>query len=192
MRPVGGNEWVSLDARVVAASNQDIRTAAKRGAFRQDLYFRLNVISFTLPPLRERKADIPDIVEAIIMQYSGKGRAVTGISQDALTQIMNCEWPGNVRELENCLLRAISLGEGPVIRVEDIALTPRDSGRVGPDPEETLSLSSLERTAILRSLELTEGNPAKAAKMLGIGKTTIYRKLKKIGCEYRRAPRKPA
>src|SRR5205814_998108 len=106
VRAIGGNEWTRLDARVIAATNQDINEAIKHGSFRKDLYFRLNVLSIHLPPLRERKSDIPALVHDFLARYAGDENPTTVIAYGAMTRLMNYNWPGNVRELENCIQRA--------------------------------------------------------------------------------------
>jgi two-component system response regulator AtoC len=181
VRAIGGNEWTRLEARVIAASNQDINAAIKHGSFRKDLYFRLNVLSIHLPPLRERKSDIPALVHDFLARYSGDENPTTVIAYGAMARLMNYNWPGNVRELENCIQRALVLGTGPIIQAQDLPsplfyYTP-ETGKGG----ETLSLKELERQAIVKALQAARGNPARAAKLLGIGKTTIYRKLKDYG-----------
>ncbi len=183
VRPIGGNEWTKLDARVVAATNQDIQAAIRRGSLRKDLYFRLNVVSIRMPPLRERKGDIPSLVHDFIDRH-GKGESnITGVSYDAMTRIMNYNWPGNVRELENCIQRALVLGTGPIIQVKDLPSPVLYQTNTGAEGGEVLSLKDLERQAIIQALETTAGDRMKAATKLGIGKTTIYRKLKDFGLE---------
>jgi len=183
VRPIGGNEWTKLDARVVAATNQDIQAAIKRGSVRNDLYFRLNVVSIRMPPLRERKVDIPGLVHDFIDRH-GRGESnITGVSYDAMTRIMNYNWPGNVRELENCIQRALVLGTGPLIQVKDLPSPVLYQMNTEAEGAEILSLKDLERQAIIQALEMTGGDRLKAAVKLGIGKTTIYRKLKGFGLE---------
>ena len=181
VRAIGGNEWTRLEARVIAASNQDIHEAINHGSFRKDLYFRLNVLSIHLPPLRERKSDIPALVHDFLARYAGDENPTTVITYGAMTRLMNYNWPGNVRELENCIQRALVLGCGPIIQAQDLPsplfyYTP-ETGKGG----EILALKEWERQAIVKALQAAKGNPTRAAKLLGIGKTTIYRKLKEYG-----------
>jgi DNA-binding NtrC family response regulator len=183
IKPIGSNEQMRFEARMIAATNQDIEAAIKRGSVRRDLYFRLNVLSIKMPPLRERKSDIPVLVHYFIERHDGGENHVADISYEAMTRLMNYNWPGNVRELENCVQRAMVLGAGPVIQVKD--LPSNVLYKVGPSAEGTpvSSLAEMERRAILQALEASGGDRLRAAKLLGIGKTTIYRKLKEYGLE---------
>ena len=181
IKPIGSNERVRLEARIIAATNQNIEDAIKRGAVRKDLYFRLNVVSLKMPPLRERKSDIPALVHYFIDHYGGEEGRIAGISYEAMTRLMNYNWPGNVRELENAIQRAMVLGAGPLIQVKDLPsnlLYPMTAPAEGP---EILALEELERRAIMQALEATGGDRLRAAKLLGIGKTTIYRKIRQYG-----------
>ena len=180
---IGSNERMRLEARVIAATNQDIEAAIKRGAVRKDLYFRLNVVSVKMPPLRERKSDIPALVHTFIERNGREDNRVVDVSPDAMARLLNYNWPGNVRELENCIQRALVLGGGPVIQVKD--LPSNVLYQVGSDEAKppVSSLADLERHAVLQALEATGGDRVRAAKLLGIGKTTIYRKLREFGLE---------
>jgi two-component system, NtrC family, response regulator AtoC len=183
IKPIGSNERVRIDARIIAATNQNIEEAIKRGAVRKDLYFRLNVVSIKMPALRERKSDIAALVHYFIDQYGAEEGRITGVSFEAMTRLMNYNWPGNVRELENAIQRAIVLGAGPLIQVKDLPsnlLYPMTAEAGGP---EVLPLDELERRAILQALEATGGDRLHAAKLLRIGKTTIYRKIRHYGLE---------
>jgi two-component system response regulator HydG len=181
IKPIGSNQRTPLEARIVAATNQDLEAAIKRGSFRKDLYFRLNIVRIKLPPLRERKEDIPALVQYFIAKYRGAGDAATGISPQAMSRMMNYEWPGNVRELENCIQRALALGAGPEICVEDLPSNLLYNIPSGASTREIKTLRELERRAILQALETTRGDRLRAAKLLGISKTTVYRKLKEYG-----------
>jgi DNA-binding NtrC family response regulator len=181
IRPIGSNERMPLDARVIAATNQDVEAAIRHGSLRKDLYFRLNVISIKVPPLRERKSDLLALVRYFIERHQGDEGKGPEVSEEAMARLMNYNWPGNVRELENCIQRALVLGAGPVIQTKD--LPSNVLYQVGPpaDGPEISPLEEVERRAILKALRATGGDRLRAAKLLGIGKTTIYRKLK----EYR-------
>ncbi len=181
VKPIGSNERMRVEARVIAATNQDIEAAVKRGSLRKDLYFRLNVVSIKVPPLRERKSDIPILVHYFMEKYAGEDGRISELSYEAMTRLMSYNWPGNVRELENCIQRALVLGTGRVIQARD--LPSNVLYQVGPVPEvpEISPLGDLERRAILQALKTTEGDRLRAAKLLGIGKTTIYRKLREYG-----------
>jgi DNA-binding NtrC family response regulator len=184
VKPVGSNERVSISARVIAATHRDLESAVRTGAFRQDLFFRLNVVQIKLPPLRERKNDIPLLVNAFLEKFGdGQGRSRT-ISEDAIARLIAYDWPGNVRELENAVERAVALGSGPILHVGDLPsnLQYGTQERL-PDKDEFLPLEELERRAILRALRESGGDKLAAARLLGIGKTTLYRKLKQYDAQ---------
>jgi two-component system response regulator HydG len=185
-RPVGGTKRIPLDARILAATNRDLEDAVRQGTFRKELYFRLNVVSITLTPLRERKVDIPLLVEHILQrlaqsQTNSRSRQRWALTSEALDRMLAYDWPGNVRELENCLERAVTLGSGPMIRAADLpsnVRTPSTAASLG-FPESVIPLEEMERQAILRALSGAGGDKLLAARLLGIGKTTLYRKLHK-------------
>ena len=182
IRPVGATERVRIDLRIIAATNRDLDSAIRTGAFRQDLYFRLNVVQIKLPPLRERKTDIPLLVHFFLEKFSDPQRSIRTISDDAMRRLMAYDWPGNVRELENAIERAVALGSGPILHNADLPSNLQqnsDENLLGPD--EVMTLEELERRAILRALRETSGDKLAAARLLGIGKTTLYRKLKQYG-----------
>ncbi len=185
IKPVGSNERVGIRARMIAATNRDLESAIRTGAFRQDLYFRLNVVQIKLPPLRERKADIPLLVSTFLEKFSDPARPIHTISEDAMRRIMSYDWPGNIRELENAIERAVALGSGPILHVGDLPsnLQYAASEKIA-DVDELVPLETLERRAIFRALQETSGDKLAAARLLGIGKTTLYRKLKQYetGC----------
>jgi two-component system response regulator HydG len=182
-RALGSNECTRLNARVIAATNRDLMLAVKRGTFRQDLYFRVNVLGIKLPPLRQRRSDIPMLVRYFIQRQGGVEDGFQGVSEDAMSQLLHYDWPGNVRELENCITRTLTLGNPPLIQVKDLPPSllnaPEPTAEVGP----LATLQELERKAIVDAVQVTGGDCLRAAKLLGVGKTTIYRKLK----EYRLA-----
>lgn len=184
IKPVGSNERVRLEARVIAASNQDLEAAVERGTFRKDLYFRLNVLSIKLPPLRERKSDIPLLVRHFIERHGGPESRISGFSPEATAHLMSYDWPGNVRELENCVQRALAIGAEREIQVSDLPSNLlHHVARASSPRQGTSTLQALEQRAILQALEATGGDRLRAAKLLGIGKSTIYRKLKEYGLE---------
>ncbi|MGA8220932.1 MAG: sigma-54 dependent transcriptional regulator [Candidatus Acidiferrales bacterium] len=179
IRPVGSTERVAITVRVIAATNRDLESAVRQGGFRQDLYFRLNVVQIKLPPLRERKGDIPLLVNSFLEKFSGPDGKMRTISEDAMARLMSYDWPGNVRELENAVERAIALGSGPILHVGDLPSNLQyGTGERLPQNDELLPLEELERRAILRALRESGGDKLAAARLLGIGKTTLYRKLK--------------
>jgi len=179
IRPVGATERVHIDLRVVAATHRDLESAIRTGGFRQDLYFRLNVVQLKLPPLRERKSDIPLLVNAFLEKFADPQKPPRTISEDAMRRLVAYDWPGNVRELENAVERAVALGSGPILHLGDLPSNLQHvSGESLPDTDEVVPLEEMERRAILRALRETGGDKLAAARLLGIGKTTLYRKLK--------------
>ncbi len=179
VKPVGSNERVGIRARMIAATNRDIEALIRTGAFRQDLYFRLNVVQIKLPPLRDRRSDIPLLVSSFLEKFSDPARPIRTISEDAMRRIMAYDWPGNIRELENAIERAMALGSGPILHVGDLPSNLQfTSMEKLPDSDELVPLEALERRAIFRALRETSGDKLAAARLLGIGKTTLYRKLK--------------
>jgi len=190
VRPVGSNDRHAVDVRVIAATNRDLESAYRTGTFRKDLYFRLNVVTVHIPPLRERRADIPMLVHYFLNRYTPtKPLQVTAAAMKSLLQY---DWPGNVRELENCIARAVTLGDQETIDVQDLPpairseqpasseMTPLDAASLS-----TTALAEMERMTILRVFEQAHGDKALAGKMLGISRATLYRKLKR----YKIAPR---
>ncbi|HKN75451.1 MAG TPA: sigma-54 dependent transcriptional regulator [Candidatus Acidoferrum sp.] len=184
VKPVGSTERRHINIRIIAATNRDLESAIRTGAFRQDLYFRLNVVQIKLPPLRERKSDIQLMVISFLEKFSDPHGPPRTISDDAMRRLIAYDWPGNVRELENAIERAVAMGSGPIVHVGDLPsnLHYPSSERV-PDKDELLPMEELERRAILRTLRETGGDKLAAARMLGIGKTTLYRKLKQYQVE---------
>ena len=184
VKPVGSNERVGSRARVIAATNRDLEAAIRTGSFRQDLYFRLNVVQIKLPPLRDRRTDIPLLVNAFLEKFCDPARPIHTISEDAMRRIMAYDWPGNIRELENAIERAVALGTGPILHVGDLPSSLQyASVEKLPENDELVPLEALERRAILRALRETAGDKMAAARLLGIGKTTLYRKLKQYESE---------
>jgi DNA-binding NtrC family response regulator len=184
VKPVGSTERRRIDVRIIAATNRDLEAGIKSGSFRQDLYFRLNVVQIKMPALRERKSDIPLLVTSFLDKFSDPQRPARTTSEDAMRRLIAHDWPGNVRELENAIERAVALGSGPILHVADLpsSLQYPTADRV-PERDELLPLDELERRAILRTLRQTTGDKLAAARILGIGKTTLYRKLKQYHME---------
>jgi transcriptional regulator with PAS, ATPase and Fis domain len=193
IRPVGGTDRVTVASRVIAATNRDLEAMIQKGSFRQDLYFRLNVVQIKLPPLRERKTDIPILVNAFLEKRSAESGRPYQFSEAAMAQILAYDWPGNVRELENAVERATALNSGPVLDLADlpsnVAYTMNQ--RV-PMPDEIMPLEELEKRAILHALHEASGDKLEAAKLLKIGKTTLYRKLKQYDAQKNRLSRQAA
>jgi two-component system, NtrC family, response regulator AtoC len=204
VRPVGSNQRVKVDVRVIAATNRDLEAAYKNGTFRKDLYFRLNVVTVHVPALRERRSDIPMLVNWFCERYAPG--ADLRVSNSAMKALMNYEWPGNVRELENCVERAVALGNGTLIDLGDLppsiaalkSPASRAASESAPElvsdlaasadssssedtavPLTTTDLEDIERATIQRVFEQVHGDKALAGRMLGISRATLYRKLKR-------------
>ncbi len=188
VKPVGSTDRISIAVRVIAATNRDLEAAVRQGQFRQDLFFRLNVVQIKLPPLRERKSEIPLLVNAFLEKFSEAG-GMRAISEEAMARLIAYAWPGNIRELENALERAGALGSGPILHVGDLpsGLHYAAADRM-PQADELMPLEELERRAILRALREAGGDKLAAARLLGIGKTTLYRKLKQYETESHSQP----
>ncbi len=172
---VGGEKTVSVDVRVISAANRDLKREVERKNFREDLYYRLNVVPVELPPLRTRKNDIPLLAEEFLRQASEQGQKTAGLSKKALSMMMDYLWPGNVRELQNALHYALVKCKGRLIRPEDLPmeLKSRRSSRRGPTRK-------LNPEMVQAALDLTGGNKAKAARHLGVGRATLYRFLEEF------------
>jgi two-component system NtrC family response regulator len=178
---VGGTQTVKVDVRVVAATNKDLEGEVKAGKFREDLFYRLNVVSVTLPPLRRRKSDIPQLVAFFIEKYSADhGKKISGLAPGTLNALLSHDWPGNVRELGNVVERAVVLARGEQLTADDLPPTMR-----GPRPRAKTdglipgaTLYEIEREAILRTLELVDGSTSRAAEILGISVRKIQYRLK--------------
>jgi DNA-binding NtrC family response regulator len=205
VRPVGSNQRVKVDVRVIAATNRDLEAAYKNGTFRKDLYFRLNVVTLFVPALRERRSDVPTLVHWFLDRYALDSEL--HVTSAAMKALMQYDWPGNVRELENCVERAVALGNGQVIDLGDlppgiVAGAPAQSAPAAPStsrsavldpdlggdgsrsaspraPMSTTDLEDIERATIQRVFEQVNGDKALAGRMLGISRATLYRKLKR-------------
>jgi DNA-binding NtrC family response regulator len=179
VKPAGSTEQRKIDVRVVAATNRDLELAIKIGSFRQDLYFLLNVVQIQLPPLRERKSDIPLLIAGFLEKFNSPDRPVREFTEEAVRKMMAHDWPGNVRELENAVERAVALNSTPYLSWGDLPASLNTSATHRPPVhDELLPLEELERRAIMSTLRQIGGDKQAAAKLLGIGKTTLYRKLK--------------
>jgi DNA-binding NtrC family response regulator len=180
VKPVGSNQTIKVNVRFIAASNRDLQEALADGSFREDLYYRLNVITINLPDLSERTEDIPLLANHFLDRFAKKMRkSVERISEEAMALILDHPWPGNVRELENCMERAVVLAKSPIITPLELppsvrAASPREGLRLPVG----MPLADLEREAILRTLEHCHGNRSAAARMLGLSERTLYRKLR--------------
>jgi transcriptional regulator with PAS, ATPase and Fis domain len=186
IRPVGSTRTVPINIRILAATNRDLEHAVAQGSFRRDLYFRLNVLTLRIPPLRERRQDIPLLAGHILERLSHASGRAHELSDDATRALLAYDWPGNVRELENCLERCCAITSGPVIHFVDLpsSITGAPVRSLTQAPENrVLPLVDLEKQAILSAIAQLNGDKLLAAKLLGIGKTTLYRKLKEYGAE---------
>jgi DNA-binding NtrC family response regulator len=191
VRPVGSTRSYSVDTRVIAATNKNLDAAIKDGSLRQDLFYRLNVVRIHVPPLRERKPDVPALVTAFIRQFNQRfNREIKGIAADAMAALLAYDFPGNVRELENLIERAYALGARDQIRLADL---PALGGPLWSEPAPAVhvalaatggtvpTLAQAERDLILRALEIHRNDRAKAARALGLSSRTLYRRLKEYG-----------
>jgi len=190
VRPVGSNQKVKVDVRIMAATNRDLDAEYKKGTFRKDLFFRLNVVTISLPPLRERRSDIP-ILAAWFLDRLAPARGVH-VSGSAMKALLDYDWPGNVRELENCLERAVALGDQTIIEVSDLppAIAQAEVPAEARDAREVsgTDLEDIERATIKRVFSQVKGDKALAGKMLGISRATLYRKLKRYNIGAREDP----
>jgi DNA-binding NtrC family response regulator len=193
---LGGTKTLKVDVRVVAATNQDLRAALEQGSFREDLYYRLNVVPINIPPLRERKEDIPYLVDHFIERFArGSGKAIRGITPAAQKSLMEFHWPGNVRELENIIERAVALSAGDMLDVADIRLDLSPSRPAGGDvasaamsvggapafPPSGVTLEQFEDDIIKEALRRAGGNKSQAARLLGLSRNALRYRLSKMG-----------
>lgn len=182
-KKVGGTKVIRSDMRVIAATNEDLESRIKEGTFREDLYYRLNVVQIVLPPLRKRKEDIPILARYFLNQCPElENPESVEISREAMDALINYDWPGNVRELENVIRQAAVLSDRRVIRPEDL---PERIRKVAAPTKKSFSLKEAEREHILSVLTSVKGNRRRAAEMLGISERTLYRKLRKLGISSR-------
>jgi len=174
---VGGNEEICVDVRLIAATNKDLKTLIKQEKFREDLYYRLNVVTIHIPPLKERQEDILPLADFFLKKYSEENKKTNKIfSPEFIKFMLNYSWPGNVRELENMIERGVILSKGSVLNLDEL---PQDL--IHPTSEEEKTVESVTKNHILSVLKETEGNITKSAKILGIQRMTLYNKLKKYG-----------
>jgi len=183
IRPVGSVKRVAIDVRILAATNRNLERAVTEGAFRRDLFFRLNVLTLRIPPLRERRQDIPLLVAHFLERIGRNAETEKTISDESLKALLNYDWPGNVRELENSLERACALTSANQIQVRDLPTQIYGApiellGVAQPAPNGIVPIAELEKQTILSALTQVNGDKMLAARLLGIGKTTLYRKLK--------------
>ncbi len=176
---VGGTKPVAVDVRVIATTNRDLVEEVHKGRFREDLFFRLNVVPLHIPPLRERKGDIPLLANFFLEKYAAlNGKGIKGFSPETMKLLEEYSWPGNVRELENVVHRAVLLAKGPVIEPKDLVIDEGLASRIDPPIKPGTSLKEMERWLILETLKKVGGNRTQAARLLGVSVRTIRNKLK--------------
>jgi DNA-binding NtrC family response regulator len=182
---LGGTRTVKVDVRLIAATNRDLRAALEQGTFREDLYYRLNVVPIDIAPLRERKEDIPDLANLFISQFTGEsGKPVEGITPEAMQILVNYHWPGNVRELQNIVERACALAKGNVLAPADIHLDLRPTkaaGATGGFLPDGMTLEQWEDEMVQEALRRANGNKSQAARLLGLSRNALRYRLSKIG-----------
>jgi two-component system response regulator HydG len=188
VRPVGGNKELDFDVRVIAATNRDLEAAVEDQRFREDLFFRLNVIHIALPPLRNRGTDVLVLAQQLIARFTASsGKEVRGLSALAAQRLCDYDWPGNVRELRNCIERAVALVRNNEIDVDDLPERVRTFARshvvISADPAALVPLEEVERRYIHRVIEAVDGNKTLASKILGLDRKTLYRKLERYKAE---------
>jgi DNA-binding NtrC family response regulator len=175
---VGGNENIKVDFRVICATNKDLEKAVADGTFREDLYYRLNVFSIFIPPLRERKGDIPQLANYFVLKYArSMNKSITGFTSEAMDTLVRYNWPGNVRELENAIERAMVVGKPPKIQPEDLPFQLTEKNHMFPAG----SLAAAEKTHIAAVLEQNHWNISRSAEVLQIDRVTLYNKIEKFG-----------
>jgi two-component system response regulator AtoC len=178
LRRVGGTKVVQTDVRIIAATNKDLKAAVDQGKFREDLYYRINVVSIQLPPLRDRKEDIPLLVQHFLNKYCIENKKeLDGLSEEVSRILMKYDWPGNVRELENVIERAVVVAKERIITPEDLPLLVPSESKFKPTAD--MPLQDVEKEHILRALESNNWNITKTAKILGIDRNTLSSKIKK-------------
>ena len=187
IRPVGSTRRIPIDVRILAATNRDLEHAVSQGTFRKDLYFRLNVLSVKIPPLRERRQDIPLLVGHFLDRLSREAGMERMLTDDAMKALLAYDWPGNVRELENCLERSCALTTAPLMQLRDLptyihGMPAEQPGSVRVQ-RKIMPMAELEKQTIMSALAQLNGDKLLAARLLGIGKTTLYRKLKEYGSQ---------
>src|SRR5438876_1645045 len=188
IRPVGSTRRIAINVRILAATNRDLEQAVAQGTFRRDLYFRLNVLSLRIPPLRERRQDIPLLAAPFLERLTRASGQERSVSDEAMKALLAYDWPGNVRELENCLERACAFTTGPMIQVADLPSSIHGAPGTMPigiegTTTKILPMAELEKQTIFNTITQLNGDKLLAARLLGIGKTTLYRKLKEYSSQ---------
>jgi len=188
IRRLGDNSSINVDARIIAATNQNLRSLIEEKRFREDLYYRLNVARFELPPLRERKADIAPIAESFLQKYGKKMGRQASLGPGVLDHLLGYDFPGNIRELENLIEQGVALAQDGQVHLSDILpnATGNGNGRASHPGRQSLAdiVQEVERDAIVRALRHAEGNKERAAELLGLSPTTLWRKMKRLQLEW--------
>jgi Nif-specific regulatory protein len=196
---LGGTRTIKVDVRLIAATNRDLPTMVDAGAFREDLFYRLNVVTIEMPPLRERKEDVAALANFFISRFSGElKKKIEGLSPEALKLLMRYHWPGNIRELENAIERAMLLADGSHIQADDLRLgetgsvgTPRDNQSVIKIPPTGIALEEIERMALIEALKMSNWVQKDAAELLAISPRVMNYKIKTLGIDFPRRGRAP-
>jgi transcriptional regulator with GAF, ATPase, and Fis domain len=196
---LGGTRTLKVDVRLIAATNRDLPTMVDAGAFREDLFYRLNVVTIEMPPLRERKDDIAALADFFINRFSGElKKKIDGLSAEALKLLMRYHWPGNIRELENAIERAMLLADGHQISTDDLRLgetgtmgAPRDAQSVIKIPPTGIALEEIERMALIEALKMSNWVQKDAAELLAISPRVMNYKIKTLGIDFPRRGRLP-
>jgi DNA-binding NtrC family response regulator len=183
VRRVGGNQVFTVNVRVIAATNKDLASEVQKGRFREDLFYRISVVSIYLPPLRERREDIPLLARQFARELAElyRGGGDLRISPEALEVLRHYQWPGNVRELKNVITRAMAMGSEKILQLRDFIMTPPSKRAPSLDSMVGRTLEEIEKAAIMETLKAHGGNKSAAARVLGIAYSTLYEKLKKYG-----------
>ena len=192
---LGGTRTIKVDVRLIAATNRDLRAALEQGTFREDLYYRLNVVPIDIPPLREHKEDIPELAKLFVSRYAQQaGKGAINLSSEALKKLVEFHWPGNVRELENVIERACALASGPLLGTDDIQLDTmrqRAPGATNTLLPPGMTLDEWENEIIREAFRRANGNKSQAARMLGLSRNALRYRLEKIGIEDESAQQEP-
>jgi transcriptional regulator with GAF, ATPase, and Fis domain len=194
---LGGTRTIKVDVRLIAATNRDLSTMVEGGQFREDLYYRLNVVTMEMPPLRERKDDVAELAGFFIRRFSGElKKKIAGLEPDALKLLMRYQWPGNIRELENAIERAMLLAEGTHIAVDDLRLgdfgpsgAPREGASIVKIPPTGIPLEEVERIALVEALKMSNWVQKDAAELLSISPRVMNYKIKTLGIDFPRSRR---
>ena len=182
---VGGEKSISVDVRIVAATNKNLEEEVKAGRFREDLYYRLNVVHLKVPSLKERKDDLPLLIDSFIKKFAAENeKEIIGIDSKAKAALLKYDWPGNIRQLQNCIESSVVMSNGKQIKLEDLPLSVSEyAGQEAISIPMGISLEDAEKIIIMQNLSANKGNKSKTADVLGIGRKTLHRKLNEYGLE---------